>query len=161
MGRHHRTKGGSTFAQKGPQWSIAMILTFHAPEVRKQIMHAKSAAVHRTADEGVGPAEAALHLGKRKGRYFLTSNGLPETGAPAYAVRADVGATGLDAGDDAVMADFVEPMSLEAFTKALGKPVVTIVVTRTYINVLGGQPDRPQSTAPYQTFRRARVPTRG
>ena len=127
-----------------------MIVTFSSRDIRKQIMHARSARAHRSVEVGGAAGEPSLHLTRHAGRYSLESNGVPACIAPAYALRMDAGlARANDDGDEPTGAsDFVEPMSLDAFTKALAKNEVTIVVTRTYINVLGGQPDRPPHPLP-------------
>jgi hypothetical protein len=125
--------------------NVAMIITFASRDVRRQIMHARSAQVHRPVEPAAAESGPLLHFARHAGRYSLQSNGLPGRIAPAYALRTDAGlARACDGGDESTSAgDFVEAMSLDVFTKALAKTEVTIVVTRTYINVLGGQPERP------------------
>jgi hypothetical protein len=135
-----------------------MIVTFSARDVRKQIMHARSAGAHRSLDPSRPSMAPLLRLTRQCGRYSLVSNGVPETTTPAYAVRvdADVGPAPEQVDEERKPPDFVEEMPLEAFTKALQKTEVAIVVTRTYINVLGGQPDRVPSFL--CTTRRRRQP---
>ena len=124
-----------------------MLLIFRARDIRKQIMHARSAPEHRALPDGRVAPEASLYLTKQGERIYLLSSGIPESSQPAYAIGHEPGASCAadddDPNDDRIDgADFGESIALDAFTKALALPEVTIVLRSTYLNVLGGQPPR-------------------
>jgi hypothetical protein len=131
-----------------------MVLTFNAKLIREQIEHARVAPNHRELPanaNGVGPS---LHLTKKGERVYLVSSGLPEAKS-LQAVEVDTGhrlrsvEQEKSAAPPVDIDDFVEAIPLDAFAKAItgGKSQLSIVVTRTYINVLGGQPERAPTRA--------------
>jgi hypothetical protein len=127
-----------------------MLLTFLAVEIRAQIAHASASTAHHAVAGHASPALPALHLAKRGAAIYLASNGAPGSAAVAHALGfgpKDVPAGGAGAlGDlaDVAPGNFTEAISLDSFAKALaaGAEHVRVVLTRTYINVLGGQPER-------------------
>ena len=122
-----------------------MILTFASDEVRRQIAHATAAKKHRDVAGKEAPEPPALLLVKESAGIYLVSNGLPKSRAVARAEAAEPApANDAGGGDTPEPLEFVEPITLGSFTKALanGRSSVTVVVRPTYINVLGGQPER-------------------
>jgi len=152
-----------------------MLFRFLADEIREQIGHAQGARLRPAGQATQGPLEPSLILTRRGGRVFLISNGIPESKRPAYAVgfgasesgepepvTVDTEATAreacatLDADDDIGPRDFTEGIKVGSFERALAEPQVRIVVRRTYINVLGGQPLRllPYEVSSGPSYRR-------
>jgi hypothetical protein len=142
-----------------------MILMFSPEEIRDQIAHARDSAKHRTLTKGAIPTAPSLHLTRRDGCVYLVSSGMPESAKRAYAAgfgpgEHDESARAQDELATTGDADFVQAMAVDAFDKALSRPDVKIVVTRSYINVLGGQPDRsPTAILPHSLRPGARLPT--
>ncbi len=136
-----------------------MLLTFQADEIRLQVAHA--AAAHEHAAIGGRVARPALHLVRRGRAIHLASNGVPAHAAVAYAAgfdpRRPEAASPLAPGEleDLGTGDFVEVITLESFTKTLASRAtqVRVVVRSTYINVLGGQPERPPGYMPHRASR--------
>lgn len=137
-----------------------MLLTFQADEIRLQVAHAAAAQEH--AAIGGRVARAALHLVRHGRAIHLASNGLPAHPEVAHAAGFDPlrpdAASPLDASgelEDLGTEDFVEAIALESFTKTLASraTLVRVVVRSTYINVLGGQPERPAGYMPHRASR--------
>ena len=141
-----------------------MVLTFSSQEVRDQIAHARDAVGHQVPLDGTAPVAAALHLTRREGRIFLVLERAARRQRPRVCsgLRAGRVSTDTQAQDElATMgdADFVESIAVDVFSKALAKPEVVVVVTRSYINVLGGQPERPPSSMMTNSFRAVQKPS--
>jgi hypothetical protein len=115
-----------------------MLLTFQADEIRLQVAHAARAEEHGSIAGRAQPA--ALNLVKKGGAIYLVSNGLPPPPTVASALPAQPGEA-----DDLGSGDILEPIPVESFAKTLAsdRGEVRVVVRSTYINVLGGQPERP------------------
>jgi ribonucleotide monophosphatase NagD (HAD superfamily) len=127
-----------------------MILMFSPEEIRDQIAHARGAAAHHPVTTSATATAPSLLLTRQEGSVYLVSSGVPESRKRAYAAGFEPGEHDRRAGAHEELAtsgdaDFVQAMPLDAFNKALSKPEVKIVVTRSYINVLGGQPKRPET----------------
>jgi hypothetical protein len=143
-----------------------MVFRFLAYQVREQITHAQSARLRCSHGETRELIDPSLVLTRMDGRVFLISNGVPESQHPAYALGfgasepidghawSDVAAAAktahaqLDADDDIGPGDFAEGISVTAFERTLKDTCISIVVRRTYINVLGGRPFRALAPAP-------------
>lgn len=126
-----------------------MLLTFQADEIRLQVAHAARAAQHGSiAGQDQPPA---LDLVKKGATVCLVSNGAPPPAGAAYAEgfgpkplkKKPAAAPGEI--DDLGPGDFLESIPIESFAKTLAsdREQVRVVVRSTYINVLGGQPERP------------------
>jgi hypothetical protein len=135
-----------------------MILMFSPKEIREQIAHARNSAQHRSlAAPSATPPAPSLHLTRQDGRIYLVSSGMPESKARAYAAGFGPGEPRPEGGEEHDLAttgdaDFVESIAVDTFKKALDKPEVVVVVTRSYINVLGGQPERPPTAMLSRSF---------
>lgn len=119
-----------------------MLLTFQADEIRLQVAHAARAEEH--ASVAGQPGRPALNLVKKGGAIHLVSNGLPPPAKVASAVQSDPKAAAPGELDDLGPGDFLESIAIESFAKTLAsdRAEVRVVVRSTYINVLGGQPER-------------------
>ena len=131
-----------------------MILRFRANQVREQISHARKAARHRALSQK--PAlEPSLHLVKTRDQICLVSSGLPESGQVASRIAIEPGEQDMAIEEQrelvsAAADDFVEAIALDAFTKPLARNPqdLDVVLTASYINVLGGQPERAKPSLP-------------
>lgn len=119
-----------------------MILNFRAEDVRNELAHAHRSAVHVDASGAPSGAGPSLLLKVSKDEVCLVSSGRPASGTSAHAIDFDpAGATGSELGE---IGDLAEAIAEDAFARPLAgdAPRLSIVVTRSYINLLGGQPPR-------------------
>ncbi len=149
-----------------------MIFKFHASQVREQIVHAQQARLRQAGVTDRGLLAPSLILKRTGSRVFLISNGVPRSDHSADALgfgAADpsepvtpsedatsaaraAGAT-LDADEDIGPADFSEGIAVTAFENALGDPYVSVLVRRTYVNILGRRRSQPVPVSSPATYR--------